>query len=315
MTARKDRTSDDDVSSSLSASNRPDFTSWVSLRLDETPQVGLWLLILVIAVKFSLTAVFNYTVFSVPPNQTPVFGPIMRVTDGLVTSQLLVGLFQLVVIIGGLVWLIDGLHPVHVGLDWDDIQAGIIVTGVVWIVIQFVGLIVSGITGPVTFSPLWEAIGSRGMLSNLLAEVFGTAPMEEAIYRGLFLTQGYLLARRFLDDRRLNLFLAIVGSQALFALAHVPTRLVVGTQLGLPLGQDLLLTFVLGTIFSLVYLRTGNLFIAMGVHALSNDPTSLFLEQPIARVTVGLCVVIVLIGWPRVRRIRSRPNEGDITGY
>jgi len=309
MTPREDSPSDEDASNSSNTANRAPPTSWVALRLDETPQVALWLLILVIVVKFSFAAFFNYTVFSVPPNQTPVFGPIMRATGGLVTSQLLVGLLQLGVIIGGLVWLVGGLHPVHVGLDRDNLREGIIATGVLWIVIQLVGIVLSGITGPVTFSPLWEAIGPRGLLSNLLAEVFGTAPMEEAVYRGLFLTQGYLLARRLIDDRRASLGLAVVGSQFLFALAHIPARLVAGTQLGLPLWQDLLITFVLGSIFALVYLRTGNLFVAMGVHVLSNDPTSLFLTQPIARVVVGICVLILLFGWSRLHRLRLMPNE------
>lgn len=309
MATREDSTSDDDVSNSSNATNRAAPTSWVALRLDETPRIALWLLVLVIIVKVSLAAFFNYTVFSVPPNQTPIFGPIMRATGGLVTSQLLVGLFQLGVIIGGLVWLVGGLHPVHVGLDRNDLRDGIIVTGVFWVVVHLVGIVISGITGPVTFSPLWEAIGPRGMLSNLLAEVFGTAPMEEAVYRGLFLTQGYLLARRLIDDRRASLGLAVVGSQLLFALAHIPARLVAGTQLGLPLWQDLLITFVLGSIFALVYLRTGNLFVAMGVHVLSNDPTSLFLTQPIARVVVGICVLILLLGWSRLHRLRLMPNE------
>lgn len=70
-----------------------------------------------------------------------------------------------------------------------------------------------------------------------------------------------------------------------------------------------LITFVLESIFALVYLRTGNLFVAMGVHVLSNDPTSLFLTQPITRVVVGLCVLILLLGWLWSHRLRMMPNE------
>lgn len=307
MTARGDGDAGACASRSTSGADRP--TGWMRLDLDGLPGLAPWLLGLVVVTKFALAAGFNYTVFSVPPSRSPVFGPIVRATWGLVTPQLLVGLFQLGVLVGGLVWLVGGIHPVHVGLDREDLSTGVSVTLAFWVVVQAVGLVVAGASGTVTLSPLWQAIGARGMLSNLLAEVFGTAPMEESIYRGLFLTQGYLLARRVVPDRRTSLVLAVLGSQVLFALAHVPARLVVGTQLGLPLGQDLLLTFVLGLIFALVYLRTGNLFVAMGVHVLSNDPTSLFLQQPTARVLVGLCVLVLLVGWPRLRRLGQGPDE------
>lgn len=307
MTARTDGDAGAGASRSTSGADRP--AGWIRLDLDGLPRLAPWLLGLVVVTKFALTVGFNYTVFSAPPSRSPVFGPIVRATWGLVTPQLLVGLFQLGVLVGGLVWLLGGIHPVHVGLDREDLSAGVSVTLAFWVVVQAAGLLVGGVSGTVTLSPLWQAIGARGMLSNLLAEVFGTAPMEESIYRGLFLTQGYLLARRVVPDRRTSLVLAVLGSQSLFALAHVPARLVVGTQLGLPLGQDLLLTFVLGLIFALVYLRTGNLFVAMGVHVLSNDPTSLFLQQPTARVLVGLCVLVLLVGWPRLRRLGPGPDE------
>lgn len=309
MTSTGDGRSDEDTSGPGTGAHRPIPTGWVALDLDDVPRVALWVLVLVVVVKFSLTVFFNYTVFAVPPGRAPVLAPVVQVTGGLVTTQLVVGLFQLGVIVGGLVWLVGGLHPVHVGLDPDDLRNGVLLAVVLWFVVQFVGVVASGLSGTVTLSPLWQAIGPRGMLSNLLAEVLGTAPMEEAVYRGLFLTQGYLLARRVLDDRRASLALAILGSQVVFALAHVPARLVVGTQLGLPLGQDLLLTLVLGVVFAVVYLRTGNLFVAMGVHVLSNDPTSLFLQQPAARLVVGLCVVILLVGWPRSHRLRATPDE------
>lgn len=71
----------------------------------------------------------------------------------------------------------------------------------------------------------------------------------------------------------MQIALALVLSQLLFALFHV------FFNLRQPQGQWLLLAqFVMGLAFAGIYLRTGNLFLAMGVHTLSNNVSPLLKE-------------------------------------
>jgi membrane protease YdiL (CAAX protease family) len=61
-----------------------------------------------------------------------------------------------------------------------------------------------------------------------------------------------------------------------------------------PEGQWLLLAqFVMGLAFAGIYLRTGNLFLAMGVHTLTNNPGPL-LEDPFNGP--GLVGGIIMLG-------------------
>jgi membrane protease YdiL (CAAX protease family) len=137
-----------------------------------------------------------------------------------------------------------------------------------WVGLQIVGVAVAGPDGPVTFSRSWQALGVAGWTESLVPEFFGSAPSEEVYYRGLLLAQGYLVGKRFATDRRIALEASLLVVLAWFAAVHIPARLV--QRAPLPLPVDVLGTFLLGVVIALVDLRTGNLFPAVGVHALRN---------------------------------------------
>ena len=60
----------------------------------------------------------------------------------------------------------------------------------------------------------------------------------------------------------------------MFTLIHVPGRLAGGVEVG-DFPVFLAAPFVLRLLFALVYARTGNLFVTIGLHALINDPVLL----------------------------------------
>jgi membrane protease YdiL (CAAX protease family) len=66
----------------------------------------------------------------------------------------------------------------------------------------------------------------------------------------------------------------------------------------LPEGQWLLLVqFAFGIVFALVYLRTGNVFLAMALHFLLNNPAPL-LEDPLSGPgAVGSIVLVGTLVW------------------
>ena len=125
------------------------------------------------------------------------------------------------------------------------------------------------------------------------------ALIEEAGWRGFLLPQLYLRLSTRMDTRR-RLILAMFGAQVLFALMHIPNRLL-DQRLALDeLLLSLAFVFVLGVFFAGIYLRTGNLFLAIGVHALFNTPTVLFTPVLPSQVILGALTILVLVAWPRL---------------
>ena len=200
------------------------------------------------------------------------------------------------------------MKPRHLGLDRRALPVGIAAILSMWVGLQLVGAAVAGLDGPVTLSRSWQALGVAGWTKALVPEFFGSALGEEVYYRGLLLAQGYLIAKRFTTDRRVALGASLLVVQGWFAAVHIPARLVQGTPLPLPV--DILGTLLLGVVFALVYLRTGNLFLAVGVHALTNDPAPLFVDPPLARAIVLGLTVLLLVAWPHFRRRMEGRSEG-----
>jgi CAAX protease family protein len=69
---------------------------------------------------------------------------------------------------------------------------------------------------------------------------------------------------------------------------------------GLDLVSGQLLPGMVGVVFALVYVRTGNLFIVVGLHALYDAPTLLFANSGRPSMVMLLVVALALLVWPRV---------------
>ena len=154
--------------------------------------------------------------------------------------------------------------------------------------------VVSG--APLVPAPAWE----RGLgiaLGPLLAQLLGTALMEETVFRGYLWPQLALWLRTRLSSTPAAV-VALLLSQALFALVHVPVLLYAGTDAA-ALGGPLAMLFVVGVVFALVYAATGNLFVAVGAHALGNAGTLLYEPQAPApsMVLLAALLAIATTGW------------------
>jgi membrane protease YdiL (CAAX protease family) len=129
------------------------------------------------------------------------------------------------------------------------------------------------------------------------------------VFRGFLWPQ--LSAR--LGGGRCGAWLGALLSQAAFAALHVPILLHNGVAPG-ELAGPLLGLFLSGLVLLTVYAATGNLFIAVGIHALGNAPTLLFQPQglpPSVWLLGGTLVLIALAWWWR-RKNETRLAAGSM---
>jgi len=145
--------------------------------------------------------------------------------------------------------------------------------------------------------------------------LFGTALYEEVGYRGFLLVQFDMKMAHVTSNKYFRLALALLFSQALFMLVHIPWK-VVNEGWTVNIFFDLIFSvFMNGLIYGVLYLRTENLFFVMGVHALGNAPTSLFVSSLGASNLVILFAIIWAVVWSKLRKWEAKGSVlGNSTG-
>ncbi len=244
-----------------------------------------------------------------------IFLPLQEGTSGLINLTFLNYFVLFIVIVGGLLFGVAKLKPGDVGLRLSDLLPGIVVTALVWITIQLVALVLNlAAFGHVTVDRVWLVPGGpTSMLGTILfGQLLGNALFEEITWRGFMLPQCYFKLTGLQKRARTRIVIALLISQLLFALYHIPIQLSNGeSPLQLPLA--LLPILLIGLLLALVYLRTGNLFLAVGLHALNDSPTVLFSPTFLSNDLLGLIIVCVfalllLLFWPLFTRRRLQPH-------
>ena len=194
-------------------------------------------------------------------------------------------------VVGGLLFGVARLGPSDVGLMRGKFLQGIVTTIVVWVAIQLTTVISEYLTaeGPVLArSWLSSRVGSR--LVWFLVMLLGAGLFEKVVNRGFLYPQMWL---KFRGSHAVRMTAAFVVSQCLFALAHIPAHIIVRHMSARQITMTVLAQGVAGVMLALLYLRTRNLWIAMGIQALVNAPRGLFTAQMPAE-TLPLLLVIVL---------------------
>jgi hypothetical protein len=256
-----------------------------------------WLTIVAVVIA-GATAV---TVFNM--NRTAIvdsFQPLYTTTGGLVQPTLIVNLVLIGVVVVGLILWFGRLQPRDIGLDLRDLWIGIVITVGTWALMQVTGVIAVLVQGkPLGLNESWTTIGTLAIIGGFVAQLFGNALYEEIVYRAFLVPQ---FAKKFSyqlpsSTPRTVFVLALLVSQAVFGLIHAPSRLAQGVAIG-GLPVTILVPFLIGILFALVYYRTANLFVTVGLHALVNDPVLLVNASAIAALPVLLVLLAVLLIWP-----------------
>ena len=255
-----------------------------------------------LAVVMALYLAVNFlVVFVLFPSG--VLRVLARPTGGLVSATLMANAVLLVGVLGVLRWRSD-LDAADVGLSARGFLAGATVTVLLWAGINlFQALWGLRVDASVQANPDWARLGASRTVGIFLAQLLGNALLEEILFRGVLFEQLHVrLLNRGTGATR-SLLLALAVSQALFALIHVPLRLSSGMPLD-ALPGELALLFGLGVLLALLYWRTANLYVCIGVHALSNAPL-LAVKQQVDISTNGtiaaVAAVVVIVLWRRPR--------------
>ena len=195
-------------------------------------------------------------------------------------------------------------RPVDLGLSQRGILLGIGYGLTWWVLTQAVLLALAFVLG----LPLqWPVL--TGNIGELIDQLLIFALSEEIVSRGFVMAQLYRKLQRTCGNTTISLTAAILLSQILFALVHLPHRMVEHVPAA-ELMTNLALTGASGVLFCLLYLRTGNLLVALAVHAVSNVP-GLF-SGPFSWHAKNLVLVLTafLLAEAYARRFRNTRSVG-----
>jgi membrane protease YdiL (CAAX protease family) len=286
-------------------------STWPLQRIPVPRRVSLLCLGLLYAIYIGITCYIQLLAQYTPEKWFPPAAWLPSATDELINITFAFTVPVQLVLIGGFLMGICRLRPREIGLDLSKLPAAVILTLLIWAVTQVILVIVYGFAGQeIAINPEWKGGGWPRASGMWIGQLFGNTLLEEVIYRGFLLPQILLLMLIWLPKPRpgISIFLALVLSQVLFAVLHV------FYNAHEPEGQWLLLSqFALGLLYAGVYLRTGNLFLAMGLHTLMNNPSPL-LNDPYPAIRlgngipfVGLILVLMFGPWI-VRRLNRSVN-------
>jgi len=266
------------------------------------------------AVLAALVIVFAIAIAEVTLQSTPLFETLRSATNGHVTIALIANVCRLVAVVA----ILFGAGPFRLrdaGVRIERIVPGIGIVLAIWALTQ-IGLATNDLVrdGMLRLHGAWR-ISSVGTIVAWVREVGGSALFEELFWRGFLLAWLTAeLTRRFRHPLP-GAFFGMAISQALYALAHVPERL----DVGIPWGQmpiDVVLLTLTGIYYGFLYLRTDNLFVPIGVHALANWPAPLF-DSTANAAKMTILVASAFLFVPRIGGLDTdRPeqnlrDEGD----
>jgi membrane protease YdiL (CAAX protease family) len=212
--------------------------------------------------------------------------PIEDWTAGLITPATLAGSLELVVLVLGCMMIGGRLRSRDLGFR-GGIARTVLGFGALWIVAHAV--VVGGAT-VAGHGFHWVSVSAVSLAGSFLEAIVGSAVIEEVIYRGFLLVQVYLVMRMASRAKPATAFgIAVVLVQCYFAVSHVPA----GMRMGLdPVTLALYVVEVglVGVVLAMLFVRSGNIIVPIGAHALLNAPV-LLVGGP---VDVGLVVLVML---------------------
>ena len=135
-------------------------------------------------------------------------------------------------------------------------------------------------------------------------------------YRALLISQLTLLFMKKFTSTQAILF-AIICSCIIFALVHIPVRLVSGVSIEVVLLHSMPELFFAGLAYMVIFLLTKNIFVAVGIHALSNASPNIFanIEQNREAEFIVVLLVFFFLRWCYRKWRKVEVENGDTTGY
>ena len=248
---------------------------------------------------------FLYGAFSVPST----------LTDGLIQPLFVLSLLKVAFIILGVVVWIGKFRSFQLGATLTDFKIGLISTFFFWSLLQLIFIAIGSISpGGITFLTGQTGTNPLLVLGTFVLFAFSKALYDEVIYRSLVLPQFLIKVRRFIDlPPAATLTITIVLSQVIYLIIQMPLVSLVNTETNLSLS--FLSLFLLSLLNAVVYFRTRNIFICVGIHTLWFYPlfvVNTSIPQEYMLVAIGLGLIAL---WPllpkeaRVHQKRPAPSQ------
>lgn len=272
----------------------------------QTKRAPVWALIAVAAAHIASAPFFNFVVF---PHHW--LTPLSRASFGLVDGTLQANLIIIAIVVFGLIFGAARMRPADVGWQSDKLPAAILFTLGLWAVANLLVVAGAEIQGlPITFNESWTKPGLTQTFGAFLGQIFGNALAEETIFRGFLTVQLMLILRPF--GKVAAATIAVIAVQTFFASIHIPMLREHGVS-WTDIFETLPSLGLAGAGLAIVYLATGNLFIAVGIHALADAymliaRDSFPFDDNFGFVYLGLGLLAVLLwrfAWPRVIPARA----------
>lgn len=239
-------------------------------------------------------------VFLVPSGLHAIgFDRIVSLTEGLATYTLVNTWVGTLLTIGVVAIWYGSLDLEDVGIVPSKLPVAMGVTLMCWSIYTISQVVTGLVFGDLSLYSEWIDPGVAATIGQIIGYFFGNVVFEELAFRGFLLVQLYLL----LDGQwwRVNevarIAVATVGSSLIFTLFHVPAFLIGGIRM-----ETLAFIFVYAVLLCLVYIRTRNVFIAMGVHGLANFPVPILSVVETTPYDFSLVwaipAAIIVVTWP-----------------
>jgi membrane protease YdiL (CAAX protease family) len=259
----------------------------------------------------ALFLVFSLVIILVYIGLFEIIQSIESASRGLVHRTLVLNAFLLAGPVLGVLVVYAELGASDLGLIGRKLPLAFVACVLTWVLVQIMEGLVGFIgTGIMQFDTRWST-ESPALIGLLIGMLFGTALYEEVGYRGFLLVQFDMKMSGVTSNRYVQTTLALLISQTFFTLIHIPWK-VMNQGWTFDVFLDLVFSvFMNGLIYGLLYLRTENLFLVMGIHALGNAPTSLFVSSIGESNLILLMAIIWAVFWPKLRKWEKKDTVHD----
>ncbi len=252
----------------------------------EIRKINIRILILIIILIPINQIVINYLL------KTNFFTPLARLTDYWIQPTLVGNLLSLTVF-SVLIFIIGKHNLFSVWLTKEKLKAAVLPIFIIWLLSQIITIAGTYFSnGDIVFVDRFNVL-----TGSLIGQLFGNATFEELIYRGILFLQLYILLKPKTTNKK-ALMISIIASQIIFALIHIPNRLMINPVENLAL--DLLGLFVAGVVLTVIYVRTENLAFVIGVHTLINQPFNIIDTSFPMEMSIYILIILTTILWNKI---------------
>lgn len=277
--------------------------SKIMIPIDKIKETSL-LIIIIFSVLFSLNSIFlNFVVFKLE-----FLKSFETMVAGIINRTLIANLFSIIIFVFIILMKFGRLSFFDLGIKKDKVFSAIIGVIILWVIINLVNIVI-GIfkDGSLSINYIFTNYKGTVIFGEFIAQLLGNCLLEEIVFRGFLLVQIY---KKF-KNSKFKLFTSILISQMIFALIHIPNRIMQGMDFTTIL-QSVILVFFIGVLFSIIYIATDNIFLAVGVHLLWNLPLIIVEQFSGAIIMVVLTLLLSLIFKKTLRKIEIKDIEKEI---